>query len=241
MEDPFTEYPCELAERYLSNNEVQPVSDLLPGASPRWYIPRSRINALLAEEVAGVKLEEIFLCPCGRCIRDGGGRSDRSPHFNKLREQELRTDYATIYALLIYLRRPGLISLFQRHELKFLETRYLQEEDFVRLWKEKREKIVDFEPLQKKVVRDQYSFHVRTLKPYSDVKVIPAKELLPIEEDPIPKGEGSFAVVRCFEFQHEEYRSKEFGNVSIIPIRHPPGTKHERIDYKICTQDFQEW
>jgi hypothetical protein len=241
MERPFTEHPCELAFEYLGRNEVEPISNLLPGVSPRWYIPKSRINALLAEEAAGVKLEDLFLCPCGRCIRDGGGLPDRSPHFNKLKEQELRTDYATIYALLIYLRRPGLISLFQRHELKLVETRYLQKEDFGRLSKEKKDNFFDFLSLQKKVVRDQYSFHVRTLKPYSDIKVIPAQELLPIKEDPIPKGEGSFAVVRCFEFQHEEYRSKKFGDVSIISIRHHARTKHESIDYKICAQSIQEW
>ncbi|KAL2064449.1 hypothetical protein VTL71DRAFT_4943 [Oculimacula yallundae] len=211
MDTPFIEQPCELAKRYLNNNEVLPVSNLMPRPSPLWYIPRSRINALLAEGAAGVTLEALFFCPCRHCERDGGAPSDRSPYYNELREEELKSEYATIFALLIHVRRPGLIRLFQRYELKLLETRYLQEEDFRALVKEG---IFDFDSLKKMVLREQHSFHVRVLKPSSDVKVISDKELLPIKEDPVAKGEGSFAVVHCFEFQDDEYRSKEFGQIT---------------------------
>jgi hypothetical protein len=209
--------PCKLARRYLEHSEIAPVSDLLPRTSARGYIPRRRIEALFADEVTGVKLEGIFLCPCYDCIKDGGPVDDRSIHFNELREKELRADYATIFALLIYLERPGLIRVFQQLELKLHGTEYLQEGDLGRLKGKIRghpRAIADLALLTKKVLRDQYSFLVRTLKPYSDVKAIPANELLPIKENKTPKGKGSFAEVYCFEFQDDDYRSKEFGRVS---------------------------
>lgn len=219
---------CEIAERYLGNNEVEPVSELLPAASARWYISRSRIEALFSETAAaGVNLETIFLCPCNRCIRDGGPIHDRLTNFNKLREKELRTEYAAIYALLIHVRRSGLIRVFQRHEMKLVGTRYLQDEDFRPLL---RDRIEDLESLKKKVLREQYSFHVRILQPYSDIKVIPSRELLPINENPVPKGEGSFAEVRCFEFQDAEYRSHEFGQVRAY---HRPSSTKTDVRYQI--------
>ena len=230
MEIEVTETPpCKLAERYLGNNEIEPVSDLLPRASARWYIPRRCIEALFADKVAGIKLEAIFLCPCRGCVQDGGPLGDRSTHFNELREKELRTDYAAIFALLIYVQRPGLIRVFQQHGLKLHGTEYLQEGDFDRL-KEKihgrprKENIADLASLKKRMLRDQYSFLVRTLKPYSDIKVIPAKELLPIKENETPKGKGSFAEVRCFEFQDEDYCSQEFGQASL-----PMMSKYARL------------
>lgn len=223
--------PCELAEQYIGNNEIKPASDLMPGKSPQWYIPKSRIDALLGEEAAGVSLESLFLCSCGTCTRDGGTRDDRSANFNKLTEDELRTDYAAIYALLIYVHRPGLIRMFQRYELRLLETTYLQEQDFARLSKEK---ITGLESLKNRVLRDQYSFQVRTLKPYSDIKVIPSRELLPIREDSIPKGKGSFAEVRCFEFQLDEYRCPEFNQVSTLTISTHTRLIFETTDYEVC-------
>ena len=224
METEATETPpCKLAERYLRKEEIQPVSDLLPRASAHWYIPRRCIDALFADEVAGITLEGIFQCPCHGCVQDGGPPGDRSTHFNELRKKELRTDYAPVFALLIYEQRPGLIRLFQKHGLKLHETRYLQEGDFDQLQlrihgRPRRENISDLDSFKRRVLRNQYSFLVRTLKPYSDVKVIPAKELLPIKENKIPKGEGSFAEVCCFEFQDEHYRSQEFGQASIPMI-----------------------
>ncbi|PQE07969.1 kinase domain-containing protein [Rutstroemia sp. NJR-2017a WRK4] len=211
--------PCKLAERYLANSEIEPVSDLLPRGSAPFYIPRRCIEALFADKVTGVKLEGIFLCPCHGCVQDGGPVGDRSTQFNELKEKELRAEYAAIFALLIYVHRPGLIRIFQQHGLKLHGTEYLHEGDFDRL-KEKirgqprKETIIDLASLKKKVLRYQYSFLVRTLKPYFDLKVIPAKELLPIKENETPKGQGSFAKVHCFEFQDDDYRSKEFGRVT---------------------------
>jgi hypothetical protein len=208
--------PCLSASDYLTKSEVEPVSECLPQGSAQWYIPMRRVKALLEDEPDGLNLESIFLCPCNRCERDGGSVEDRSTNFNshrETRECHLRNDYAAIYALLIYIRRPGLIRIFQKHELKLHGTRYLREDDFLVL---RKENLFDFEFLTKKVLRLQYSFLVRILSPYSDITAIPSKELLPIKEDPKPKGVGSFAEVRCFEFQDKEYRSRDFGQASFF-------------------------
>jgi hypothetical protein len=194
-------------------SEVEPVSKCLPQESAQWYIPMRRVKALLKDEPDGLSLESIFLCPCNRCERDGGSVEDRSNNFNSRRVDELRNGYAAIYSLLIYIQRPGLIRIFQKHELKLHGTRYLREDDFLIL---RKENLFDFEFITKKVLRFQYSFLVRILSPYSDITAIPSKELLPIKEDPEPKGVGSFAEVRCFEFQDKEYRSHEFGQASFF-------------------------
>jgi hypothetical protein len=205
--------PCLAASDFLAQNEVEPVSECLPRGSASWYIPIQRIRSLFDGESAGPKLETIFLCPCNGCNRDGGSVDDRSTNFSSLRERELKNDYAAIYALLIYIHRPGLIRVFQKHELKLYGSNYLREDDFRVLSKEK---LVDLGTITKRVLRHQYSFLVRTLRPYSDITAIPPKELLPIKESTNPKGEGSFAEVRCFEFQDEEYRSQDFGQASAL-------------------------
>jgi hypothetical protein len=174
-----------------------------------------QIKALFEDELDDLKLENIFLCPCTQCKKDGGHVEDRFTHFNSLRERELKNDYAATFALLFYVQRPALIRLFQKHELKLHGTSYLREEDFAVGAVLRRENISNFDVMGKQVLRLQYSILVRTLKPTSDIIVIPSKELLPIEEDQEPKGVGSFAEVRCFKFQSEEYRSQEFGQASL--------------------------
>jgi hypothetical protein len=211
--EPMETAPCLSASDYLLKSEVEPVSECLTQGSAQWYIPMRRMKALLEDEPDGLKLESIFLCPCNRCERDGGLVEVRSTKFTSLRQHELRNDYAAIYALLIYIHRPGLIRIFQKYELRLHGTRYLREDDFHVL---RKENLFDFEFIKKKVLRLQYSFLVRILRPYSDITAIPLKELLPIKEDSEPKGVGSFAEVRCFEFQDEEYRSCDFGQASFF-------------------------
>ncbi len=229
------EIPCQVALDYLEQGEVKPVSECLPPGSASLYISARKIRALFEDKPHGVTLEMMFLCPCSRCEQDGGSVDDRSPHYNKLREQELRGDYALIYALLIYIRRPGLIRKFQKHELKLQGTMYLRESDFEVLYPEN---ILRLDMVRRKVVEKQYSFLVRALKPLSDITAISHKELLPINEDPEPKGEGTFAEVRCFEFQDDEYRSREFGEVG-IPIQHRIIRLISVAYQKIRSQDLQ--
>jgi hypothetical protein len=204
--------PCSVALDYLEHNEVKPISECVPPGSASFYISARKIKTLFADKPHGLTLEMMFLCPCKRCELDGGSVEDRSPHFNKLREQELRGDYALIYALLIYIRRPGLIRKFQKYEVKLQGTNYLSDSSFQVFHKEN---ILNLDTVQRKVIDQQYNFLVRTLRPFSDITYISPKELLPINEDLQPKGEGSFAEVRCFEFQDDEYRSRDFGEASV--------------------------
>jgi hypothetical protein len=203
--------PCMAAFEYLEENEVEPISECFPSQSAKLYIPAQKIKALFEGKVHGLTTEMLFFCPCMRCTGDGGSVEYRSNCFNKPRQQELRGEYALIYALLIYVRRPGLIQKFQKYELKLEGTRYLRDVDFNDF--RRHETISDLEKIQRKILKSQYSFLVRTLRPASDVTVIPADELLPIKEDAELKGEGTFAEVRCFEFQDDEYRSRDFGEV----------------------------
>ncbi|CAN9204194.1 unnamed protein product [Alternaria alternata] len=200
--------PCTIALDYLEHSEVKPISECVPSGSASFYIPARKIKALFEDNSHGLTTELLFLCPCARCINDGGPVGYRSDCFNKLRQQELRSEYALIYALLIYIRRPGLIQKFQKYEMKLEGTKYLSDADFDGLHNER---ITDLELLQRKTLQTQYSFLIRTLRPASDMVFISAKELLPIQEDVEPKGEGTFAQVRCFEFQDDEYRSRDFG------------------------------
>lgn len=203
--------PCLSAFQYLTKHEIEPISEYRPSGSAPWYISMRRIKALFEDEPDGLKLESIFLCPCKQCVRDGGLVEARSANFNSLREHELRNEYVATYALLIYILRPGLIRIFQEHELKLHGTSYLRKDDFLVL---RNQNLFDFDDLVNKVLRRQYSFLIRTLRSHSDIIAIPSKELLPIKEDPEAKGVGSFAQVRCFEFQDEEYRSQDFGQIT---------------------------
>lgn len=200
--------PCLAALSCLEHAEESPVNAYRTPQSPSEYFPLRAIKALFEQEPNGITLEGLFLCSCRTCTRDGGPIDERAAYFNSWRKRQLQTDYATIYALLIYLRRPGLIRKFQMHELRLNDSRYLRADDFRTF-----QNVEDFKYIKKKILERQYSFHVRVLKPCSDIIVIPEEELLPIKENLVPSGTGSFAEVRCFEFQHTEYRSSEFGKV----------------------------
>lgn len=229
---------CFLAFEYLERNEVETLNRCRPSSSPALYIPARKIKELFNDKIHGLSLETIFLCRCNRCERDGGSVDDRSPHYNVLKQKELRGEYALIYALLIYIRRPGLIAKFQRHQLKLEGTTYLNKMDLQKL---NRENISDPHTLQRKLLEKQYSFLVRTLRPFSDIIDIPSEELLPIDEAKEPKGEGSFAEVRCFVFQDDEYRCKEFGQVHQTSVHLCSFSLTWLAHHKIRSQDFQTW
>jgi hypothetical protein len=209
--------PCRVALDYLERNEEKPINKYPPPGSTPLYIPGRVVRALFQDKPDGVTLESIFLCPCYDCEHDGGSLADRTEvYLSDSRKRELSGDYALIYALLIYIRRPGLIRKFQKHEISLQRTAYLHKDNFAVL---KQESIAGLEVVQRKILEKQYCFLVRKLKPCSDVTAISPMELLPIQEDEEPRGEGSFAEVRCFKFQDNEYRSPEFGEVSFHMTR----------------------
>jgi hypothetical protein len=203
--------PCRVALDYLERNEEKPINKYSPPGSTPLYIPVRVVRVLFQDEADGVTLESIFLCPCYDCEHDGGSVEARTVYFNNSRKTELKGEYALIYALLIYIRRPGLIRKFQKYEVSLQGTAYLHKDNFAVL---KRESITNLDVVQRKVLEKQYCFLVRKLKPCSDITAISSMELLPIHEDEELKGEGTFAEVRCFKFQDNEYQSPEFGEVS---------------------------
>jgi hypothetical protein len=213
--------PCEAAYEHFLRNEKHPVSENLPptSESDRTYVPKHIIEDYLSDKL---RLEAIFLCPCRRCTRSGGPVSvhngqDRQTHWGEAKMNELQGTYMMIYALLIYIREPGYIGIFRKHELTLDKTSYLHRSHLEVLRGEGMSND-DFDHLANRILRKQYSISVRILEPYADLTVIPAKELLPIKEDPKPKGEGAFAKVTCFEFQSDEYRSPKFGDVRCIDL-----------------------
>ncbi|KAH6614310.1 kinase-like domain-containing protein [Boeremia exigua] len=203
--------PCAAALTYLEANAVKPSSKHLSPDSVPFYIPTRAVWALLEDKTKSVTLKAIFLCPCSACVQDGGSVSDRKTAFNGPRVQTLQTDYALIYALLIYIRRPGLIRKFQKHGRRLQSTEYLTDASFDVF---RAENVSRLDVLRRQVVDYQYCFLVRTLRPAYDITVISPRELLPIREDPEPRGVGVFAEVRCFEFQDDEYRSRQFGQIT---------------------------
>ena len=107
--------PCTVALDYLEQSEVKPMSECFPSGSASLYIPAREIRALFEDKLHDLTTELLLTCPCMRCVRDGGSVEYRSDCFNKLRQRELRGEYALIYALLIYVRRPGLVQKFQKY------------------------------------------------------------------------------------------------------------------------------
>jgi hypothetical protein len=201
--------PCIQALKYFERKAVRPET---ANESERAYVPKHIIKEYFKDENI---LKSIFLCPCFECTSDSGAEhdEDREPHWAK---EKLQGDYALIYALLIWIRRPGLIRTFRRHGLRLKDEAtptYLERSSFDVLKKEDLD-AEDLDFVVSQILSTQYSFLVRTLEPDKELIKISHRELLPLREDRETKGEGTFAQVRCFEFQFEEYRSKEFGEVS---------------------------
>jgi len=200
---------CQRAYDFLDAAKVKPVAQYLPRESPNYYIPSRVVDALFTKNPDGLTLEEIYECDCTRCERDGGTRQNR--HNRGFPEQELKGEYATIYAVLIYIWRPGLINLFRRRDIK-LRSQYLIQGNLDFLL-ERDNAVANAKTAIENILDEQYRFLVRTFRPRSEITKIPSKELLPIKEDLRRKGRGAFGEVWCFEFQEDTYRGSEFGNV----------------------------
>lgn len=202
--------PCLLALEFLERGSVQTKCQNLPRGSPSYYIPKAIIKTLLGGSLEGLKLRDIFLCDCFNCVRDGRPQAHREDLFVN-HEAELRDRYSIIYATLIYIRRPGLITLFQEKEL-YLQAppKYFQDGDFEFL---KRAEVHDPDEVKKLVLREQYKFLVRTLEPRDQITDISPLELLPIDESPEPKGRGAFGELWCFTASDQDYLADSFKKV----------------------------
>jgi hypothetical protein len=192
-------YPiCEQARDILMKYEQTSRSQHLP-RGPTTYYPSSDIILFLKEESRGRK---VFLCKCLKCCKQAGlpGGIDNRP--SRWDDGEFLGDFATIYALLIYLRCPGLISIFRQYGIS-LGTSYLSYEQLAFL-----DRCNDLTKLQatnirNEVLRTQYQFRVRKFSRRNEITIIDEKETLPILEDHDAAGKGYFGEVYPFEVPSE--------------------------------------
>ena len=152
--------------------------------------------------------EAIFLCDCPVCRKDAGVTDANDNRADRFNAKELLEKYANIYALLIYLRHPGLIHAFREHECTLQGTRFLGNNDLQFLFT--RFDIQEASGIVEEIIQEQYKFLVRKLEPRNEQTRISAEEILPISEDPNRKGEGDFGQVRFFTIQHEDYLGDGF-------------------------------
>jgi hypothetical protein len=205
---------CELARERLSVCEEQPRSKNLPRGSTS-YFPRSEIVKVL-EEFA---VNKIFTCSCERCRYYAGVKGGVDERRKAVDTNELLGRYATIYGLLIYLRYPGLISLFLRHSTD-LNTSHLSDGNLFFIKESEGLSTRQVEIVKKEIIESQFRFLVKTVLKRKTISTIREQEILPIQEDDTPVGTGDFGEVYAFDFpleytdqslspQHVSYECRE--------------------------------
>jgi hypothetical protein len=196
-------WPCRHARSQIAKHELTCNSENLPYGCPTEYYPRDKILEVFSEDDC---LQKVFHCECENCRSDKNIEqvTDSSPYFD---ESELLGKYATIYALLIWHYRPGLIRLFRRSGVFLSGSNFLSEAHLAFL---QQDTVADTETITKEILRNQYKFNIKTLEPVTEPLSIDCKEVLPINENTTPKGRGGFGVVYTFQIQEDEYRGQEF-------------------------------
>ncbi|XHF98271.1 hypothetical protein AWENTII_001831 [Aspergillus wentii] len=189
---------CFTARGELSKASEQPKSTFLP--SNTRYFPISKIKQIFATNNC---LRDVFLCECAACTRDSGLTLE---HREALFNPNDFGSYVTVYALLIWHHRAGLIHLFQQHEVYLSNTTFFNEGSLEFL----RGAGVAGQEIISDILRDQYSFQIRTLEPCRQPTTISSYETLPIIEDEERKGRGDFGQVYGFRIPFDEYRGEEF-------------------------------
>lgn len=192
-------YPvCEQARDILMTYEQTPRSQHLP-RGPTAYYPYSDIIHVLKEESRGQK---VFLCTCLRCRKQAGLQGGIDNRVSRWDEGELLGDFATIYALLIYLRCPSLISIFRRNELS-LDKSYLSYEQLRFLDNCDVLTALQAKNIRNEILRTQYQFRVRKFAKRNEITIVDEKETLPIHEDQNAAGKGDFGEVYLFNVRSE--------------------------------------
>lgn len=183
--------PCERARELLMapGQKVEQQSENTPGAAPDWYIKNSTIKAVFQQ----IPVRTIFLCPCTNCVRyaDLPRNDNRKHRFDK---DELLNKYANIYALLIYLRYAGLISIFRQY-LKDWRESYLTDHNLRFLDDHSKLTPLQSQIIRSEILRDQYRFLLRTFVARKEVTNVDVNEALAIKESAEPIGKGDFGEV----------------------------------------------
>ncbi|KAK6582789.1 hypothetical protein PZA11_005197 [Diplocarpon coronariae] len=199
-------YPtCEAARDNLLGYESIPQSYHLPRGPIPFFASSSIERFMNAKSVLDEDSwsKKVFFCDCSKCRKQAGLPGGVENRSNRWDQAALLGEFATLFALLIYLRCPGLIHVFRQHRL-FLGPMYLDGEQLTKCL----ERCKALEPIQMKnirteILRTQYQFYLRKLGKSSDIAFIDEREILPITEDGNPAGEGSFGEVYSFDIPGE--------------------------------------
>ncbi|KAL4772321.1 hypothetical protein BDW60DRAFT_216683 [Aspergillus nidulans var. acristatus] len=169
-----------------------------------FYFPRSRILSVFTTDDC---LNKVYFCDCPLCHQDFRNPNNRHQTFDP---QELLGQYATVYALLICLRRPGLIRYFQKHR-KPLSGNFFFTADSLHFLLDEG---VQLRSIIEDILDNQYRFHIRTIDRSREPVKIHPREVLPIRQNRQQTGQGSFGQVYGFEFAYDEYRGQGLRDIS---------------------------
>ncbi|KAI9773309.1 MAG: hypothetical protein M1840_007524 [Geoglossum simile] len=192
---------CHEAMAQLVNGSVELSDANRPSESPRFYIPISKIRAILNRMA-----EDVFVCNCDHCRKLSGiSAAGRRARYNA---HELSGKYATIFALLIYLNYPGLILEFQSRLLSL--DRFLEKDQLNFLFTlGDRLNSGQAKALRTRLLSNQYSFSIRPVDARAHVHTeLDPKEVFPIDSEHIV-GRGN---VEVFAFKiHKDYVGQTLG------------------------------
>jgi hypothetical protein len=218
-----TQPVCDQARTRLWGKRSYPRSTLLPPKSPEYYFPIKAIQEVLEFPAEKLELEQLYLCRCSKCRRHAGieGEFDHmDDSFSEETKQELLGPYAATYALLIYIHNPGLIRRFRQKNLQLQGTNFLNKDHLLFLFDSGfLDSVDEAKVVQEEILEHQYKFLVRKLDARDEVTEISDKETLPIDEDPVPLGSGSFAEVHGFTFHDDEYLGDYFVSRQVCSIK----------------------
>jgi hypothetical protein len=195
---------CQLAKSKIWEKRELRQFKFPPSDCPEEYFPRQRIIEVFKHDNC---LLNVSTCPCPDCFRDAGVSEAADNQY--MDEEELLGRYATIYALLIWLNRPGLIRLFQKNSTCLSSDNFLSSAQLGFL---RHPDVLYHDTLIHEIVKGQFQFNVRMLEARK-VPVLLKREVLPIKEDIVPKAKGEFGRVYGFSIPHSEYRGNGFKEV----------------------------
>ncbi|KAL4734443.1 hypothetical protein BDV11DRAFT_212775 [Aspergillus similis] len=168
------------------------------------YFPRSRILGVFTTDDC---LSKVYFCDCPVCRGDFRNPDNRRQTFDP---KELLDQYATVYALLICLHRPGLIRYFQKHRKPLSGTHFFTADSLHFLIDEG----VQLRSIIEDILHNQYRFHIRAIDRSREPITIHPREVLPIRQNMQQTGQGSFGQVYGFEFAYDEYRGQGLRDTS---------------------------
>jgi hypothetical protein len=121
---------------------------------------------------------------------------------------------------LIYIYQARLIHRFRQKGIRLQGNDFLNKEHLLFLFESN---LLDSDDearvVQEEILEQQYKFLIRKLDARDEVTEISGQETLPIDEDPVPLGTGSFAAVHGFTFQDDDYRGEYFASRQVCTIK----------------------